>query len=81
MNERRHQIRHRVLKSAKIVFNQKFCVVDCTVRSLSDGGACIQLSSIVGIPDTFELQIDRGHRDCRVAWRSVNRVGVRFANC
>jgi len=80
MENRRRQERHRTLKSGKIIFNHKTCVVDCTVRNLSDAGACLQVDSVVGIPEAFDLLIplDPAVRPCTVKWRSANRIGVAF---
>ena len=80
MSEQRKAPRRRTLLSGNIVFNQRGSVISCVVRNLSDTGACIELPSPAGIPDTFELTIDPGNRveNCRVAWRSEKRIGVRF---
>jgi hypothetical protein len=80
MLERRKHPRHRTLKAGRIVFNHRFSVISCTVRNLSDGGACLQVASSVGIPDDFDLTIepDRACRPCQVAWRSEQRIGVAF---
>jgi diguanylate cyclase (GGDEF)-like protein len=81
MEERRKHQRFRVLRAGKIVLNKKGSVLDCRVRNLSDEGACLDVSSVVGIPDTFGLLIDgeSAHRDCSRVWQSENRIGVRFA--
>ena len=80
MDEHRHERRARTLKSAKIIFNQHGSVIDCTVRNLSDVGACLQVDSVVGIPETFDLLIplDPAVRSCTVRWKSANRLGVSF---
>jgi hypothetical protein len=80
MEERRKFQRKRVLKSAKIIFNQRVSTLDCIVKNLSDAGACLQLASPVGFPTTFELTLegDRSLRPCRVVWQGVDRIGVAF---
>lgn len=80
MLEQRKHPRHRTLKSARIVFNQRFSVISCTVRNLSAGGACLQVATSVGVPDSFDLTIDPddSSRSCNVAWRSEQRIGVAF---
>jgi len=80
MLEPRKHPRHRTLKAGRIVFNRKFSALDCTVRNLSEGGACLVLGSSVGIPECFDLTVepDRWTRPCRVAWRSEHRIGVAF---
>src|SRR5262245_38107921 len=80
MNERRAAPRNRTLLGAKVVFNSGRSAIDCTVRNLSDLGACLQVASPLGIPDNFYLII--GHeselRTCRVVWRSTDRIGAAF---
>ena len=80
MEEKRKVKRTRVLKGAKIIFNQRVSSLDCIVRNLSDAGACLQLASPVGFPTTFELSLDgdRSLRSCRVIWHGADRIGVAF---
>ena len=78
METRRRQERHRTLKTGKIIFNRKTSVVDCTVRNVSDGGACLEVDSVVGIPKAFDLVMDGIRRSCNVKWTNANRMGVSF---
>lgn len=80
MSERRQHSRRRVLKAGQIVFNDRFSAIDCTVRNLSDAGACVEVATSVGIPDDFDLTIAADHmnRSCHVTWRSEHRIGVAF---
>ena len=78
MENRRRQERHRTLKSGKIIFNHQTSVVDCTNRNVSDAGACLQVPTVVGIPESFDLLMDDIKRSCNVRWRSANRMGVWF---
>ena len=66
-------------KGGRIVFNAGRSTIDCTVRNLSPRGAKLQVTSVIGIPDTFDLLLD-GHarQPCRVAWRSLKELGVSF---
>ena len=54
--------------------------MDCIIRNMSATGAALEVESPVGIPDNFTLLIkpELLKRDCRVAWRSAKRLGVRF---
>ncbi|HEV2956383.1 MAG TPA: diguanylate cyclase [Xanthobacteraceae bacterium] len=81
MDERRASHRARMWRGGKILFNSGRSVLDCTVRDLSPGGACLQVESLVGVPPAFELLIDREHapRPCRLVWQSDHRAGVQFA--
>lgn len=77
--ERRATIRHRTLKGGRVVTNAGYSTIDCTVRNLSETGARLRVTSIVGIPDTFELAMHDGRKfTCRVAWRSETELGVQF---
>ncbi|MFD1944460.1 PilZ domain-containing protein [Paradevosia shaoguanensis] len=79
MEERRQTQRHRTLKGASIVFNGGRSAIDCTVRNLSDAGANLRVTSILGIPDNFTLQMsDKTTRACRVVWRKAAELGVVF---
>jgi 4-hydroxy-tetrahydrodipicolinate synthase len=79
-DERSRQRRHRTLKGGRIIFNDGSSVLTCTVRDLSETGAQLQFSSLVGIPHEFELAVDAAAqgRLCRVAWRKEGRMGVAF---
>ena len=78
MSERRTLPRTRALKGAKIVFNQRWSTIDCTVRNLSTMGCCLHVADPVGIPDDFELEFDATSRPCHVIWRKESRLGVAF---
>jgi hypothetical protein len=77
--EKRQGPRQRVLKAGTIAM-QRDGGISCTIRNLSDGGACLDVESPIGIPDAFKLIIERDHfsRQCRVIWRSKNRIGIAF---
>ena len=77
--ENRNTPRRTTLKGGRIVFNAGRSTINCTVRNLSPKGAKLQVSSVVGIPETFDLLLD-GHarQPCRVAWRTLKELGVEF---
>ena len=79
MQERRSLPRHRTLKAGCIMFNQGGGV-DCQVRNLSPVGACLEVTSQLGIPDSFVLVVesDRVKAPCHVIWRTDSRIGVEF---
>lgn len=77
--ERRGTFRRTTLKGGEIVFNNLRSTVNCTVRNLSDKGAKLKVSSVLGIPDSFELVLaGQERRQARVIWRSLNEIGVEF---
>jgi hypothetical protein len=69
-----------MLKSAQIVFNDQSSLMDCTVRNLTNDGACIQFAAAMLAPERFELTFDnfRSARACHVAWRKIDELGVSF---
>lgn len=80
MEEKRASPRKRVLKGARIVMNDGFSTLDCRVRNLSEDGALLQVASVVGVPDSFDLLLSDGHRfKCHVTRRAGEELGVQFA--
>ena len=80
MPERRSMQRGRSLLGGKIVFNAGRSITNCTVRNLTVDGACVEVESLVGIPDHFHLIIagESEPRPCRIAWQGTNRIGLSF---
>ncbi|QND58376.1 sensor domain-containing diguanylate cyclase [Mesorhizobium huakuii] len=68
--------RRRVLKAGQIVFNARMSTIDCTVRSLGEDGATIDVSNTAGIPGQFLLAIraDRFEAKCRVVGQAERRL-------
>jgi hypothetical protein len=79
--ERRQRPRARTLKSARILFNQRHSVIDCTVRNLSAVGACLNVESAIGIPERFDVMFDADQsiRPCRMVWHKEKQLGVEFS--
>ena len=79
MEGRRKLARSRVLKGAKLFLGTS-SVIDCTVRDLTNAGACIHVPNTVGLPESFDLTFDGGYsvRRCRIAWRALNKAGLEF---
>jgi PilZ domain len=79
MEERRKVQRGRTLKAGSIVFNSA-AGIDCRVRNMSASGACLEVTSQVGVPNDFVLVVgyDRFKQACHVIWRSDTRLGVEF---
>jgi hypothetical protein len=69
-----------VLKAGRISFNGGTSSIDCTVRSLSDAGAGIDVSSSAGIPRRFNLVIpaDSFEKPCRVVMLTEKHIDVEF---
>ena len=78
-SENRNTQRRSTLKGGRIVFNAGRSTIDATVRNLSPKGAKLQVASVVGIPDTFDLLLEGNSRQpCRVVWRTLKELGVEF---
>ena len=79
MDEHRASQRQRTLKVGTISLDRD-AGIDCTVKNISDTGACLEVASPVGIPDSFTLIINKDgvKRPCHIAWRSARRIGIRF---
>ncbi|MGA7544523.1 MAG: PilZ domain-containing protein [Methyloceanibacter sp.] len=73
---RRPPPRRRTLKGARVVFNNRRCAIDCTVRNLSDHGALLFLPTPLGIPAEFELWLDGASHTARIVWKGGGRMGV-----
>ncbi len=80
MDEKRKSPRRRVLKEGKIVFADALCLMDCTIRDMSDGGAKLIVSNTLAIPHSFQLYEKSSGKlyPAIVAWRQCNAIGVKF---
>ena len=78
MNEKRISPRRRVLKTGQIAFSDKVPKLECTVRNLSETGACLQVSTTHGMPTAFDLIVEGVRHACKIVWRTDTRLGVAF---
>lgn len=82
MLERRKTHRVRVLNAAavRVGFGRG---IECTVRNISRGGACLVFSHRrTALPREFSLMVEpeTTRRACRLVWQSAYRAGVRFVS-
>ena len=79
-DNRRRERRIKCYRGGKVVFNNGFAVFDCILRNISNGGAMLEMESLLGIPTYFQLHTeqDAPARRCQVMWRTSNRMGVAF---
>jgi hypothetical protein len=77
--ERRLAPRRNTNIEATIAFGGGRSVRPCIVRNVSDTGAKLEVATVTGIPNTFDLLVP-GHRPqhCRVAWRALKEMGVTY---
>lgn len=80
MEERRQGQRTQMARYAKIIVNQQPCLIDCTVRNLTNHGACLEVATSRDIPAEFDLTFSSSHscRRCHVVWRTKHHVGICF---
>ena len=78
--ERRAIQRTRVLRCAKIIVPRLSSIIHCTVQNITGAGACLKLANTFGVPETFDLTFEHGRtrRQCRVIWRTNDKLGVTF---
>jgi hypothetical protein len=77
MDRRRPPTRRRILKSGKILIGTH--PIPCTVRNISERGACLQVQTTVGIPAVFDFLIaGEPARTCKTVWRDHTQIGVMF---
>jgi hypothetical protein len=78
-NDRAHQ-RLKTLFEGRVVVENRFSLISCTVRDLSNGGARIEFGGSYAPPPEFQLEIPS--RDfsawARTVWSSGRRHGVMF---
>lgn len=73
--------RRRVLKAGRIIFNNRSSTIDCTVRSIGETGAGLDIISASGVPERFRLAIrsDNFETECRVVAQTERHLEVEFA--
>jgi hypothetical protein len=80
--DRRVFPRHQVRKDARLLFVDKPCLVECTIRDISEDGALLRLRMPVALPPLVLLW-ERGTgamHECQVRWRKGDIVGVHFTD-
>ena len=78
VENKRVAARKRVLKTGYIVFSDNVPKLECTVRNISETGASLQVSTTIGIPNSFDVIIDGARRHCRSVWRTDTKIGIAF---
>jgi hypothetical protein len=78
MDEHRISLRHRTLKAGTIEFGGGG--IDCTVRSLSNAGAALEVVTSAFLPARFTLFVpsDQRKRPRHIVLRKEKRIGVTF---
>jgi hypothetical protein len=76
----RRAVRVRAYIGARAIFNNGRSTIDCHIRNISSTGAKLALSSSVGLPGAFLLEVPSRNRtfNAELRWRSEDAVGVEF---
>ena len=75
--ERRLAPRRNTHVAAKIVFASGRASRECVIRNVSETGAKLELASVAGVPDVFDLVVpDHQPQPCRVIWRALKELGL-----
>jgi diguanylate cyclase (GGDEF)-like protein len=72
--------RRRVLKAAKIIFNDGNSTYDCTIRSLWENGAEITIPLPTSVPEQFDLILkgSSARHKCALLWRGTGTLEAAF---
>jgi hypothetical protein len=77
--EKRLAPRRNTMIVATIVYGGGQTRLDCVIRNLSESGAKLEVPTVKGIPQSFDLLVPRHYpHHCRVVWRSLKELGVEF---
>jgi hypothetical protein len=78
--DKRQSTRTRTLLQGRVVFNNRFSLIECTVRDLSGTGAHIVFSHPVTLPPELELEIPKKAlcRRAKVMWSDGKSHGLMF---
>ena len=52
--------------------------IQCCIRNISLGGACLELSEKAELPDEVTLVIGNVMRQAKIVWRKWNQIGIMF---
>jgi hypothetical protein len=77
--ERRLAPRRNTSIEATIAYRGGGALKSCIIRNVSETGAKLEVASVAGIPDSFDLLV-AGHRPqpCRIVWRALKEIGVQY---
>lgn len=80
MRDRRQSVRDKVFYGAVAEINERGSTMDCVVRNISEGGACVEFGDAVHLPEELNLSVARKGRSflARLIWRQANKVGLAF---
>ena len=80
MQDRRQGTRDKVLYGGVAAVNERGSTMDCVVRNISEGGACVEFDTAARLPEQMGLTIAHRGRSylTQLIWRQANKVGLAF---
>ena len=77
---RRREVRRRVLKEARIILNDRFSVIDASVRDISVKGCRLRIHHVIQLPADFTVAFPSvgTERHGLLIWQRGNEAGVKF---
>lgn len=80
MPDRRQSARTRAMLGGVAAINTSGSTMDCMVRNLSEGGACVEFDGPARLPEQMSLSITSKGRSylARMVWGHANRIGLAF---
>ena len=80
MLDRRQSVRDRVIFGSLASINERGSTMDCVVRNMSEGGACVEFEETAKLPNEMRVTITQKDRSffARTMWRRAGRVGLAF---
>src|SRR5436309_14580683 len=80
MLDRRQGVRDRMILGSVASINDRGSTMDCVVRNISEGGACVEFEATAKLPEEMRLTVARKGRAflARMIWSQAGRVGLAF---
>ncbi len=80
IRNRRREVRRRVLKEARIILNDRFSVIDTSVRDISVKGCRLHMHHAIQLPTDFTVAFPSigVERPGLLIWQRGNEAGVKF---
>ena len=78
---KRNGPRHKVGVLAALMTAENKFICFGAIEDVSSGGAKLKLTKEIQVPDKFVIVLSSKYgprRNCSVAWRKADRIGVRF---
>ena len=80
VDNRRTHPRFEVRIPGKLMWSNGACGRDCTIKDLSEGGACVATMAFIDIPDVVDLFEGKTGNifECAVRWQRNGLIGLQF---